>query len=66
MLRRDVGGSKLKPGASETSAAVTCDQPRIRKRDPLRNAAVGSLASGIGWLINAPPTNDMDNDDENQ
>ncbi|KAI9740621.1 MAG: hypothetical protein M1818_004585 [Claussenomyces sp. TS43310] len=26
----------------------------IRKRDQLRNAAVGTLASGIGWLINAP------------
>jgi hypothetical protein len=27
----------------------------VRKRDQLRNAAVGTLASGIGWLINAPP-----------
>lgn len=26
----------------------------VRKRDQLRNAAVGTLATGIGWLINAP------------
>lgn len=26
----------------------------LRKRDQLRNAAVGTLTSGIGWLINAP------------
>lgn len=31
------------------------DSERVRKRDQLRNAAVGTLASGIGWLINAPP-----------
>ena len=29
----------------------------LRKRDQLRNAAVGTLAGGIGWLINAPPVN---------
>lgn len=30
-------------------------QPRVRKRDQLREAAVGTLASGVGWLIGAQP-----------
>ncbi|KAI2602419.1 secretory pathway Sec39 [Hypoxylon sp. NC1633] len=29
---------------------------RVRKRDQLREAAVGTLASGVGWLIGAQPT----------
>ncbi|KAI0003638.1 secretory pathway Sec39 [Xylariaceae sp. FL0662B] len=29
--------------------------PRVRKRDQLREAAVGTLASGVGWLIGAQP-----------
>lgn len=35
----------------------------VRKRDQLRNAAVGSLASGVGWLIGAQPVKD-DREDE--
>ncbi|KAH6655333.1 Sec39 domain-containing protein [Truncatella angustata] len=31
------------------------DQNRVRKRDQLREAAVGTLASGVGWLIGAQP-----------
>ncbi|KAI0169453.1 secretory pathway Sec39 [Hypoxylon sp. FL1284] len=30
-------------------------QQRARKRDQLRDAAVGTLASGVGWLIGAQP-----------
>ncbi|KAH9910053.1 secretory pathway protein Sec39 [Xylariomycetidae sp. FL2044] len=30
-------------------------QPRVRKRDQFRDAAVGTLASGVGWLIGAQP-----------
>lgn len=30
-------------------------QARARKRDQLREAAVGTLASGVGWLIGAQP-----------
>jgi protein transport protein SEC39 len=30
-------------------------QQRTRKRDQLREAAVGTLASGVGWLIGAQP-----------
>ncbi|KAI1420482.1 Sec39 domain-containing protein [Xylaria sp. FL1777] len=38
-------------------------QPRVRKRDQLREAAVGTLASGVGWLIGAQP---VDRDQEKQ
>ncbi|KAI1806362.1 secretory pathway Sec39 [Daldinia bambusicola] len=30
-------------------------EPRARKRDQLRDVAVGTLASGVGWLIGAQP-----------
>jgi len=30
------------------------DDHRTRKRDQLRDAAMGTLVSGVGWLINAP------------
>ncbi|KAI0377413.1 secretory pathway Sec39 [Hypomontagnella monticulosa] len=30
-------------------------QQRVRKRDQFREAAVGTLASGVGWLIGAQP-----------
>ena len=30
------------------------DQKRVRKRDQLRDAALGSLVSGVGWLVGAP------------
>ncbi|KAH8815818.1 Sec39 domain-containing protein [Xylogone sp. PMI_703] len=69
MLRHVGDGSKSNAGHSPTSEANTAgtsNKPRIRKRDQLRNVAVGSLASGIGWLINAPPINEMDNDDEDR
>jgi hypothetical protein len=38
----------------------------VRKRDQLKNAAVGTLASGIGWLINAPPVVSNGNDDDHR
>lgn len=38
----------------------------IRKRDQLRNAAVGTLATGIGWLINAPPVTQTERRDEDE
>ncbi|OLN97284.1 Protein transport protein sec39 [Colletotrichum chlorophyti] len=31
--------------------------PRARKRDQLREAAMGTLTSGVGWLIGAPAPN---------
>lgn len=30
------------------------DEQKMRKRDQLRDAAMGTLVSGVGWLINAP------------
>jgi hypothetical protein len=61
------GGAKAAPpikfvGEPEDSIRTSVESersdgnaPRTRKRDQLREAAVGTLASGIGWLINAPP-----------
>ncbi|KAF4635035.1 hypothetical protein G7Y89_g3069 [Cudoniella acicularis] len=57
--KRPVSGSSFggsdgsKDGASESGTP----KPSMRKRDQLKNAAVGGLASGIGWLINAPAVN---------
>ncbi|KAI0407521.1 Sec39 domain-containing protein [Xylaria palmicola] len=42
--------SDVDGGSDEASG-----QPRARKRDQLREAAVGTLASGVGWLIGAQP-----------
>ncbi|KAA8567526.1 hypothetical protein MFRU_048g00250 [Monilinia fructicola] len=44
-------GSIPAPDLTRTSSG----QASIRKRDQIRNVAVGTLAGGIGWLINAPP-----------
>ncbi|KAK5662953.1 hypothetical protein OQA88_6365 [Cercophora sp. LCS_1] len=30
------------------------EQKRVRKRDQLREAAMGTLVSGVGWLVGAP------------
>jgi len=53
------GSKKPEPAHSrgtEESRTSTPDSgmQRERKRDQLRNAAVGTLASGVGWLIGAP------------
>lgn len=48
-------------GASEAAAAAAAEesaeqqQQRARKRDQLRDAAVGGLTAGVGWLIGAQP-----------
>ena len=31
------------------------ERPRVRKRVQLRDAAMGTLVSGVGWLVGAPP-----------
>ncbi|RDL40665.1 uncharacterized protein BP5553_00644 [Venustampulla echinocandica] len=49
---------------SEDAGGPTTPKHAVRKRDQLKNVAVGSLASGIGWLINAPPVNT--NSDESE
>ena len=50
------GGTKAKARTDTEQVAreLGVEQATVRKRDQLRNAAVGTLATGIGWLINAP------------
>ncbi len=48
--------SSLQQSKSEdTREDDSAQQQRVRKRDQLREAAVGTLASGVGWLIGAQP-----------
>ncbi|TVY23492.1 Protein transport protein [Lachnellula hyalina] len=53
--------------SNDSSRVATPDSAArntTRKRDQLKNAAVGGLASGIGWLLNAPPVrNNEDGED---
>ncbi|KAG9234002.1 Sec39 domain-containing protein [Amylocarpus encephaloides] len=56
MLRRD----NVSEGGSELWSPSSVDGARgaklnVRKRDQLKNAAVGGLATGIGWVLGAPP-----------
>jgi hypothetical protein len=41
--------------SSESARDASMSEPKGRKRDQLRDAAVGTLATGVGWLIGAPP-----------
>uniref|UniRef100_L2FWX8 Protein transport protein n=1 Tax=Colletotrichum fructicola (strain Nara gc5) TaxID=1213859 RepID=L2FWX8_COLFN len=58
---QSVGGSKA-PSIAESIASgdgeAHDDHPRARKRDQLRDAAMGTLTSGVGWLIGAPAPSD--------
>ncbi|RYP47076.1 hypothetical protein DL768_006803 [Monosporascus sp. mg162] len=47
--------SSLQQSKSEDAHGDAGTQQRVRKRDALREAAVGTLASGVGWLIGAQP-----------
>ncbi|RYP20067.1 hypothetical protein DL765_002993 [Monosporascus sp. GIB2] len=47
--------SSLQQSRSEDTHGDAGPQQRVRKRDALREAAVGTLASGVGWLIGAQP-----------
>ncbi|KAL1912105.1 hypothetical protein Sste5344_001937 [Sporothrix stenoceras] len=40
---------------SDMSDAEGSGGPHVRKRDQLRDAAMGTLTSGVGWLIGAQP-----------
>jgi hypothetical protein len=72
MLRGN-GTQQSRPISSENaenSRVFTPDSgaQRTRKRDQLRDAAVGGLASGVGWLIGAKPGTPVgknDGDDHN-
>jgi hypothetical protein len=59
--------SGLQGGGSQTPAATdgpsdSLDQARVRKRDQLRDAATGTLVSGVGWLIGANVNRPADSD----
>ncbi|OHW96687.1 secretory pathway protein sec39 [Colletotrichum incanum] len=62
-LQQSAGGKAPAPApASAASVAgsdgdLHDDHPRARKRDQLREAAMGTLTSGVGWLIGAPAPN---------
>ncbi|EJT74111.1 hypothetical protein GGTG_07959 [Gaeumannomyces tritici R3-111a-1] len=51
--------TSLSMSASSSSQGVdhSDGEPRTRKRDQFREAAVGTLVSGVGWLVGAQPTN---------
>jgi hypothetical protein len=56
-------------GSEDISRVATPDSSGkgpMRKRDQLKNAAVGGLASGIGWLINAPPVAHQSNEEREE
>ncbi|RKF57156.1 Protein transport protein sec39 [Erysiphe neolycopersici] len=40
--------------SDESGTEISTEQKRVRKRDQLKNVAVGGLATGVGWLIGAP------------
>ncbi|KKA27882.1 hypothetical protein TD95_004137 [Thielaviopsis punctulata] len=53
------GGSRpMSPSVASGDGSGPADggegQQRARKRDQLREAAVGTLVSGVGWLLSAP------------
>ena len=55
-LQRTGLGRGATAAPSQTEELGDDGQPkRVRKRDQLREAAMGTLVSGVGWLINAPP-----------
>lgn len=54
------GGNQSHPATEDASAAL--DQARVRKRDQLRDAATGTLVSGVGWLIGANVNRPADDD----
>lgn len=68
------GLASLQQSSGQTTTARGIDQQqhhdegeeaaRVRKRDQLREAAVGTLASGVGWLIGATPAADRSQERE--
>ncbi|KAM0327717.1 hypothetical protein ACHAQA_006012 [Verticillium albo-atrum] len=55
-LQQSSGGGKVaqSEGPSHDAVAAEDEHQRLRKRDQLRDAAMGTLTSGVGWLIGAP------------
>lgn len=55
-LQQSAGGKAATPAtpAAGGDGEAHDDHHRARKRDALRDAAMGTLTSGVGWLIGAP------------
>ncbi|KAL0933010.1 secretory pathway protein Sec39 [Colletotrichum truncatum] len=55
-LQQSTGGKAPDPAeaAGSRTADASDDHRRARKRDQIREAAMGTLTSGVGWLIGAP------------
>ena len=53
-MHSDSVQSRRSADISRTSTPDSVNAP-IRKRDQLRNAAVGGLATGVGWILGAQP-----------
>ncbi|KAL6920742.1 hypothetical protein ACHAPO_004578 [Fusarium lateritium] len=53
-LQNSFTSDKTNP-ESESSESELHEQNRTRKRDQLREAATGTLVSGVGWLLGANP-----------
>ncbi|KAK2024678.1 secretory pathway protein Sec39 [Colletotrichum zoysiae] len=62
-LQQSAGGKAPVPAPAFSASVASSDgdphddQPRARRRDQLREAAMGTLTSGVGWLIGAPAPN---------
>ena len=48
-------------GECERVGTPDSGSTQVRKRDQLRNAAVGGLATGVGWILGAPPIKNSTN-----
>lgn len=57
-LQRSTGLGRSNTIASNANTdhtgSDTDEQKRVRKRDQFRDAAMGTLVSGVGWLVGAP------------
>lgn len=60
-----LGNLKINTPAGETKGYdySTTQAQATRKRDQLKNAATGALASGVGWLIGATPSQPLNSGD---
>jgi hypothetical protein len=61
--QHDLQTSRGSGELSRTSTPDSLSAP-VRKRDQLRNAAVGSLASGVGWILGAQPVRNSSDEEK--
>lgn len=55
-----LGSVGLPQDTKESAWAERRGEQRVRKRDQLRDAAMGTLVSGVGWLVGAPAGGEPD------